>query len=228
MITLYDLVFDDDRRPSPFCWRTKYALSHKGLEWTEVPVGFTEKDKIAFAESKTLPVIRDGDTPVKDSWAIAQHLEQAYPDKPLFQDEAARDYALFVNAWVDTAVHSALFPIVIGDLHARVRPEDRDYIRESRGARLGTTDLASFQAAALGKGQPAFRAALEPARRVLKAQKFLAGGAPAYPDYILLGAFLWAHSVSPLMLLAEDDPVHAWRERMLDLFDGMGRKAKGA
>jgi hypothetical protein len=29
-------------------------------------------------------------------------------------------------------------------------------------------------------------------------------------------------------LLEPDDPVHAWRERMLDLFEGMGRKAKVA
>ena len=61
-----------------------------------------------------------------------------------------------------------------------------------------------------------------------KSQKFLAGDLPGYPDYILLSPFLWAYSVSPIKLLAEDDPVHAWRERMLDLFDGMGRKAKGA
>ena len=33
--------------------------------------------------------------------------------------------------------------------------------------------------------------------------------------------------VSPLELLEADDPVYAWRERMLDLFDGMGRKAQG-
>jgi glutathione S-transferase len=63
---------------------------------------------------------------------------------------------------------------------------------------------------------------------VLKEQKFLAGEHPAYPDYALVGAFLWARIASPLVLLEEDDPVHAWREHMLDLFDGMGRKAKAA
>ena len=61
MITLYDLAFDDDRRPSPFCWRAKFALAHKGLDYTNVPMGFTEKEKIAFADSKTVPVIQDGD-----------------------------------------------------------------------------------------------------------------------------------------------------------------------
>jgi hypothetical protein len=28
-------------------------------------------------------------------------------------------------------------------------------------------------------------------------------------------------------LLADDDPVYAWRERLLDEFDGMARKSPG-
>ncbi len=228
VITLYDLVFQDDRRPSPFCWRTKYALAHKGLKWTEIPTGFTEKEKIAFAGSQTVPVIKDGDTPVRDSWTIANHLDKAHPDKPLFKSEMARSYALFVNGWVDTQVHAALAPLIIGDLYERVRPVDQPYIRESRGKRFGSTDLAAVQSAARAKGPTTFRAVLEPARRTLKAQKFLSGDAPAYPDYTLMGAFLWARIASPYELLEADDPVVAWRERMLDLHDGMGRKAKAA
>ena len=49
MITLYDLAFDGDRRPSPYCWRAKLALKHKGLKWRDEPMGFNEKQKIAFA-----------------------------------------------------------------------------------------------------------------------------------------------------------------------------------
>ena len=228
MITLYDLVFDDDRRPSPFCWRTKFALSHKGLAWSEVPVGFGEKDKIAFASSQTVPVIKDGEMPVKDSWAIASHLDKAHPDKPLFKSDMARSYALFVNGWVDTQLHPVLAPLIIGDLYDRVRPVDQPYIKETRGKRFGSTDLGAVQAAAREKGPAAFRGVLEPARRTLKEQKFLAGDLPAYPDYILMGAFMWARIVSPFELLETDDPVHAWRERMLDLYGGLGRKAKAA
>jgi glutathione S-transferase len=228
MITLYDLVFQDDRRPSPFCWRSKFALAHKGLKWTEEPTGFTEKHKIAFAQSQLVPVIKDGETAVKDSWAIANHLDKAYPDKPLFKSEMARSYALFINSWVDTQVHAALAPLLIGDLYDRVRPVDQAYIRESRGKRFGTTDFAAFQAEARKQGLTTFRAVLEPARRTLKAQRFLAGDHPAYPDYALMGAFMWARIVSPFELLETDDPIHVWREHMLDLFDGMGRKAKAA
>jgi hypothetical protein len=40
-----------------------------------------------------------------------------------------------------------------------------------------------------------------------------------YADYIMFGAFQWARVVSPFKLLTEDDPVYAWRERLLDAFD---------
>jgi glutathione S-transferase len=226
MITLYDLVFQDDRRPSPFCWRAKFALKHKGLSWRDEPVGFTEKEKIAFAKSQTVPVIHDGPKPVRDSWDIARHLDSTYPEKPLFG--AALSHARFVAHWVDSAVHVALFPILVGDLYERVRPVDQPYFQESRGKRLGTTDFAGFQARAREKGVDSFRAALEPARRVLKEQPFLSGEQPAYADYALAGAFLWARVATPLELLKPDDPIWAWRERMLDLFDGMGRKARVA
>jgi glutathione S-transferase len=228
MITLYDLVLQDDRRPSPFCWRAKFSLKHKGLDWRDEPTGFTEKQKIAFANSQTVPVIHDGAKVVKDSWAIARHLDEAYPDKPLFKSDMALAYARFASGWVDTAVQPALFPIVVGDLYDRVRPVDQPYFQESRGKRLGTTDFAAFQAKAREKGVAAFRSVLEPARRLLHEQKFLAGEHPSYPDYALVGTFLWARIASPLAMLEPDDPVHAWRERMLDLFDGMGRKAKAA
>jgi glutathione S-transferase len=229
MITLYDLVFDGDRRPSPFCWRTKLALKHKGLSWRDEPMGFTEKEKIAFARSQTVPVIQDGSSVIRDSWTIASHLEQAYPDRPLFPNDPAKAFARFVNGWVDVSIHPLLFPMVVGDMIGAVRPQDRGYIVESRGKRLGTTDFDAVQKNAREKNLPAFRQALEPARRIMKEQQFLSGDVPAYPDYILFGAFLWPHTFCRgLELLEKDDPLHLWRERMLDLFDGMGRKAEAA
>ena len=217
MITLYDLVFDKDLRPSPFCWRAKFALKHKGLTWRDEPMGFTEKQKIAFADSTTVPVIHDGTAVVKDSWEIAEHLERNYPDRPLFPSDPGHAHARFVNAWADTTVNPAIFPLIVGDLVRQVRPQDHDYMVESRGNRLGTTDFAGIQKSARDKGLMGLRAALEPARRILKDQKFLAGEAPAYPDYILHGSLMWPRTISPdLVLLDRDDPVHAWRERMVE------------
>ena len=217
MITLYDLVFSEDRRPSPYCWRAKLALKHKGLAWRDEPMGFNEKQKIAFAQSQTVPVIHDGTKVVKDSWAIAEHLERTYPDKPLFPNDPGRSYARFVNGWADTAVNPTIFPMVVADMVEICRTQDRDYVVDSRSKRIGTNDFAGFQKKARETGLATFRVALEPARRILKDQKFLSGGAPAYPDYILFGTLLWPSTMSPkLELLEKDDPVHAWRERMIE------------
>jgi glutathione S-transferase len=64
-------------------------------------------------------------------------------------------------------------------------------------------------------------------RLTLKTQPYLGGEKPNYADYIVFGPFQWARVVSPFKLIAEGDPVHAWRERLLDAFDGMARKSPG-
>ena len=56
-----------------------------------------------------------------------------------------------------------------------------------------------------------------------KGQSFICGNDAAYADYVVFSQFQWARVTSPFQLLGEDDPVYAWRERMLDLFDGFAR-----
>ena len=75
------------------------------------------------------------------------------------------------------------------------------------------------------KAVEGFRKSLDPLRLTLRMQAFLGGTAANYADYIVFGAFQWARVVSPFKLLMEDDPVHAWRERLLDAFDGLARKS---
>jgi glutathione S-transferase len=226
MITLYDLVFQDDRRPSPFCWRAKFALKHKGLGWRDEPVGFTEKQKIAFAQSQTVPVIHDGPNVVKDSWAIAQHL-----DAPIRRSRcsARRDIMRISSPRGSTLPcirhcsrsWSAIFTRACG---RSISP-----ISSTRAASgWAPPTLRASRPRRARRAWPPSAPVLEPARRVLKEQPFLSGEQPPIPTMRWAGAFLWARVATPLALLEADDPVHAWRERMLDLFDGMGRKAKTA
>jgi glutathione S-transferase len=64
-------------------------------------------------------------------------------------------------------------------------------------------------------------------RLTLKSQPYLGGVTPNYADYIGFGGFQWARVVSPFKLLEDNDPIYAWRERLLDAFDGMARKSPG-
>jgi len=113
----------------------------------------------------------------------------------------------------------------VSDLFNHLHEKDRAYFRESREKRFGKTleEFAGERNAALA----ALRGALEPARPVLVASPFFAGRAPGFADYILFGALQWARAVSPIRLLEPDDPLYAWRERVMDLFDGYAREAKG-
>jgi glutathione S-transferase len=226
-ITMYDLAAaEDDRRFSPYCWRVRMALKHKGLEFDTIPWRFTEKDVIAAHGSQTVPVLVDGGRAVSDSWNIAEYLEQAYPSRPaLFEGAESRSLSLFLSHWAVRTVHPALMRVVVLDLYNSVHEKDRTYFRESREKRFGTT-LEAF-AAEPAKNLAAFRGTLEPLRPVLAQNAFLCGKGPGFADYILFGTFQWARVVSPIRLLEPEDPVFAWRERVLELFGGYGRQAKG-
>ena len=226
-IQLYDLVGCDDLRFSPNCWRTRLALAHKGLACEAVATPFTAIPAIEGGRVKTVPAIRDGDVLVVDSWAIAEHLEAAYPDRPsLFGDAGGRALARFAQAWVQTAINPLLFRTIVADIHARLLPEDQDYFRRSREQRLGMTLEAAHALAA--DQVPKIQAALEPLRQTLAAQPFLSGAAPLYADYVVFGSLLWARLTSPRRLLADGDPVAAWVDRCLDMFDGLARRMPAA
>ncbi len=220
-IKMYDLAgAEAARRFSPFCWRARMALAHKGLAVETVPWRFTERAALAFSGSETVPVIVDGDRSVADSWDIANYLEDTYPDRPtLFGGEVGRGEALFVKYWVERALHPLLAPILIKSVFEHIHDDDKTYFRENREARFGQT-LEQLCADPEG-ARERFRAALAPLRATLAAQPYVSGAAPAFADYILFGVFQWARSVSDLPLLEPDDPVHAWRGRLLGRFDGL-------
>jgi glutathione S-transferase len=224
---LYDLAgADPDRRFSPYCWRAKLALAHKGHDVETIPWRFTEKDAIAFSGQGRVPVLVDGERVVSDSWTIANYLEDGYPERPsLFGGDGGRAAAHFVNAWADTVLNPALSRLLLTDVYDHIHEKDRAYFRENREQRFGMT-LEQVTAGREGR-VATFRHTLEPVRVTLGTQRYLSGDAPAYPDYIVFGAFQWARCISALPLLPKDDPVAAWRERMLDTFDGMPRKAVG-
>ncbi|MBV8651800.1 MAG: glutathione S-transferase C-terminal domain-containing protein, partial [Alphaproteobacteria bacterium] len=73
----------------------------------------------------------------------------------------------------------------------------------------------------------ALRQTLTPLRTTLQGQPYLGGDRPNYADYIVSGGFQWARCTSPATLRAEDDPVFAWRRRLLDAYDGLAGKALG-
>lgn len=226
-ITMFDLAGqDDNRRLSQFCWRTKFAFAHKGLDVDVLPWRFTEKDRIAGSGQGLVPVVVDGDETLNDSWQIALHLEQKHADRPsLFGGETGLALSLFIKNWVDGVVTPLIAKAIITGVFDVIHEKDKAYFRETREKRFGVTleEFCDSSQAQVDK----IRASLAPARATLGTQEFLGGNSPSYADYLLAGVFLWARASSPVVLLESDDPVHSWRERMLDLYDGLARNTTG-
>ncbi len=228
-VTLYELAgADPDLRFSPYCWRIRLALAHKGIPMQGVPWRFTEKDRIAFSGGTRVPVLVDGETVLTDSWRIAEYLDATYPDAPLLPvDSAARGNVLFINAWADSILHTAIARCVVRDILDLLAPQDTAYFRQSRELAMGRP-LEDVVADRAKSGRAAIHAALAPVRRVLSGQRWLAGQAPGYADYILLGSLQWARCVSRFELIDAEDSVAAWQRRGLALFDGLLERAMRA
>jgi glutathione S-transferase len=207
------------------------ALRHKGLAFETRPVRLSDKAAIEFSGGKTVPVIKDkteggNDFVVRDSWKIAEYLEERYAAAPLFGGAIGHGVTQAFNTWVDRAVVPAMLQMIVADIHERVDPGDEDYFRSTMEKVLRMTleeSRAQREAAVLQLGR-----LLAPIGNTFKRQAYMAGASPAYADYILFSVFQWARVMSPQELLAPEDPLCQWRERMLDLFDGFARNVPTA
>ena len=219
MIWFYDLAgARDDCRFSPNCWPIRMALLHKGLPFEAVPWRFTEKDAIAFSGQGLVPVMVDGTHTVFEKWAIAEYLEDAYPDRPsLFRGEGGRALGYFVTNWTASVITGGAIRLILMDIFNILDEKDKDYFRRSREQRFGMP----LEAVVKDRDTRVedFRRSLQPLRTSLARAPYLSGDLPAWFDYVAFGPFQWARSVSRFPLIKSDDPVFAWRSRMIGLFD---------
>jgi glutathione S-transferase len=224
-LIFHERVGLNGRRISPFSWRIRYALAHKGLQPTVVPARFADVERIRrLSGQHFVPIIEHDEKVVHDSWAIACYLEEQFPHAPsLFGGSAGRGVTRLVNIWSDTVLGEATRQQIYMEFIKCIDPGDRDYFRRSREAQLGVT-LEQYSAgrdAAL----PVFLAICAPLQHTLSEQPFLAGEVPAYVDYIIFSVFQWARIGSPRDVLPEGagvDALRDWRQRMVGLYEGLG------
>jgi glutathione S-transferase len=103
---------------SLYCAKTRILLRHKGLEFTEEPpVGGGGSDAYKqIVPSGNLPALVHGDLVLSDSEAIAEYIEEAFPDPPMLPRQLnarakARERSRFHDTRLEPALR-ALFPIV--------------------------------------------------------------------------------------------------------------------
>jgi len=223
IITLYDLQLASGCTISPFVWATKYALAHKGFQIEIVPGGFTGILERTGGRSERVPVIEDQGHWVLDSWAIAEYLDEKYPERPmLFAGESVKVLTRFTEYWLWQTAIRPWFSCYIKDYRDLSLPQDHDYVTRTREAILGGRKLEEVQAGREDR-LPQVPPTLEPLRQTLSESKWLGGATPNYADYRALAVFLWTASVATTPPLTEDDPLRDWLDRGFDLYGGLGR-----
>lgn len=223
-LRLYELALEDGRSVSPFVWRIRYALAHKGLKYETTKLGFTEISSVCGGRFKTVPILEHGATAMSESWDIAEYLDRAFPDRPLFGSPGELAAVRLMETWFMMEIVRKMFRVYVKDVHDAARPIDQPYFRQSREKNMKGATLESFTADRVSH-LPAIRAALAPLRLHLAKFPFLGGSAPNFADYVALGTFYWVAGVGTVPLLERDDTLRAWLDRGFNLYGGIAREA---
>jgi len=216
-LKLYELDNVEGQSTSPFVWRIKFALQHKGITYESVPMGFSGirhigQGLVETGAPKTLPIVEYAGVFISESWAIAEWLDEAFPDHPpLFSSQPELAMVRFFDKWFATAVLPPMFRSCVYQIFEHVRPEEQDYFRTTR-ERMFRQTLEAV-AADSENYLAQMREALLPMRLALRSAPYLGGDQPTYADYIAWGAFVGFSFIVRRPLLAPDDALQSWTER---------------
>ncbi len=118
MLTIYTVPI------SLYCAKLRIVLRHKKLEWNEQPPpgGYGSDEYKAIVASGNLPALVDGSLLVADSEAIAEYLEEKYPDPAMLPSKPShRAKARELSRFHDTRLEPE-----IRKLFGNLSPEKRD------------------------------------------------------------------------------------------------------
>jgi len=227
-IILYELCgADESHLFSPHCWKTRMSLAHKGLDFTSLPTSFTQVPKIEDGATKAVPLIKDGDTVLSDSYEIAKYLEDTYPDAPtLFGGEGGIALTNFVINWSQSQLHPLIGGLAMKDIYDILADEDQIYFRSDREAKIKMT-LEQLHDGREAKVEMLSKALL-PLKLMLKSQPYIGGESPLFADYVVFGALQWMRMTCTINAMPAKGEIADWFNRLLDMYDGMGRSAKAA
>lgn len=226
-LIFYERVGHEGRRPSPFSWRIRYALAHKGVDFETREVRFADVETIrALSGQHLTPVLGDGGKVVHETWDIACYLEDRFPGRPsLFGGAAGRGMARLINLWSDLQLGTPLRRVIYADFPAVLDAGDRAYFRASRERDLAMSLEAACSDPAVKLA--AFQQACAPLERALSEQPYISGPTPAYADYIVFSVFQMARLGSPKEVVAAGSAIAAWRSRMIQLYGNLGDRFPG-
>ncbi|KZO93186.1 hypothetical protein CALVIDRAFT_600880 [Calocera viscosa TUFC12733] len=185
---------------SPSCWRTRLVLQHKRIPfdtvWVSYPdiastVGHTQPGR----DPVTLPVIKNGDTWVYDSWEIFLYLEQHFPSTEeipsLIYPNVEAVY--FFENWTHAGPVESLILWILPRMPAFLDESGREFFVRTREDQFG-----SLEEMAEGQQLEQAEGGFEPIEFLLKRYgPYIAGERVSYQDFVLLATLQWFDMCEP-------------------------------
>ncbi|KAI8059358.1 hypothetical protein BC940DRAFT_313809 [Gongronella butleri] len=229
-ITLYDLdVYGPGITVSPMTTRTRICLNIKGIPFESKFLSFFEiHEQIPVLTQDTskrplVPVIQDAvhdNRVVADSGAIAQYLDEAFPETVPLVDAKTKGLLDFLDRSVFMGLLWPMMRLIIIKLHDSLRTKElQDWYRKDRERMFNCTleEFARDDASNIAE----LKAPLEIVHHVLKTNRYLTGEKVGYADVILAGAFVFLKTSRPdifdaavLDVVPDSDLIRKWWARI--------------
>jgi glutathione S-transferase len=92
---------------SHFSEKVRLILDYKGLAYRKIEVapGMGQLELFRMSGQKQVPVLKDGNTVIADSTAIALYLDKTYPDRPIIPtNPQQKANCLLLEQWADSSI----------------------------------------------------------------------------------------------------------------------------
>ena len=217
MLKLYDLCGKNNIRFSPPCWTIKLCLVYKDISFETIPVGFSEKYKIAFTNQNLVPILKSNDHFVCDSWDIINWLEQNYSQNPLFLNSSNKTFSYFLYHWTSKELLPVLFKVLANEIPKILDGKDLEYFIKTREENIKAplSKLKPLAPAAIIN----FRKLVNPIRKIIKENNYISGKNPGLEDFIFFGNLKWVQSCNNYPLLEDDDLIKKWFSEIHKIFN---------
>ncbi|KAF9175098.1 hypothetical protein BGX21_007727 [Mortierella sp. AD011] len=215
-LKLFELVDGKTRTISfsPAVWRARFALNYKKIPHEVVSLTFLEVPTVIHEacpniDAPTVPTLQlETGQGLLDSLAIAEYLEEKYPDRPLlFGSPAEKKLQLFFQSYIQARIHPAIQRLVFEGMYNMQDDENALYFRASREKSAGQP----YQEIPGDRNEniKEIRENLGLIHNVLKSGDWIMGDHPGWADFVLASSFMWFSSCSP----------NDFKEGILEAFD---------
>ncbi|MBD2257885.1 glutathione S-transferase family protein [Pseudanabaena sp. FACHB-2040] len=191
---------------SHYCEKVRLILDYKQLPYRKIEVtpGVGQIDLFRLSGQRLVPVLKDGDSVVADSTAIANYLESNYPERPILPvDPLGKGLCLLMEEWADESIGLNARKAMIGafnqhpNFRTAILPSSApDLLRNLVSSVPG--DVLNLLSTGIGFGADAVKSATDALKQnlealclILQTRPYLVSDYPTLADFAVAGLTMY-------------------------------------